>query len=723
VLVFVQDEELETTPTAPVVESAADALAEDGGPRRRSGRYGAVGVSEPLAAGVAVPVDKRASAGNSRSRSKGRTPPRTVVRPMTRARRDAALAAGASLTALPPVSTSVASGGYSPATPLSEHVPSHGASPEFVAHSPGTRYEGREGRRGRSAEERPITPVVASVGLPDDDDEWDDDFDDEEDEEEANIARHVARRAHYVPGAGVTGELLSADPADNLDARDLDLPTDEHGHEVHSARGALSSELPLIIRSTIPVFFAQLAEYSLSLASVISIGHLGTEQLAASSLANMTASVTCFSIVQGLATALDTLLPAAWTSNDPSRVGLWTQRMAVVMAVAIIPMFVLWFSIERILLFLHQEPAVASLAALYLRYMTIGIPGYAANIVLKKYLQAQNIMHIPTYVLFVVAPLNLLLNYLLVWGPDALRLGFVGGAVATAISFNLTGLLLLIYVLYLGPREAFHPVSLHAVFSKLGTVTSLGLAGTVMLSSEWWAWEICALASSLLGPTTLAAQSVLLSTCSTLYQFPAALGVAASVRVGNLLGAGRAWEAKWASRASFILAFGFALFNSTICIVFRHNWGYMFNNDPEVVRLVAQVMPWIGVFQVMDGMAGAANAVLRALALHSTGALVNLTAYYVVGLPLGLWLTFTPWIPIGLVGIWIGLTVALTYASAVGVWIVWEVDWARGVERVRERLGLSQLPPDTKFADEPEPAPRANGAANADPERQPLLSA
>lgn len=98
----------------------------------------------------------------------------------------------------------------------------------------------------------------------------------------------------------------------------------------------------------------------------------------------MTAAVTSFSILQGLATALDTLLPAAWTSVDPSRVGLWTQRMCVVMAVSMIPMIALWLNIEGVLLFLHQEPEVANLAAQYLRCLTIGIPGYAANIVLKK---------------------------------------------------------------------------------------------------------------------------------------------------------------------------------------------------------------------------------------------------------------------------------------------------------------------------------------------------
>ena len=82
-----------------------------------------------------------------------------------------------------------------------------------------------------------------------------------------------------------------------------------------------------------------------------------------------------------------------------------------------------------------------------------------------------------------------------------------------------------------------------------------------MLSSEWWAWEAAALAASMLGPTTLAAQSVLLSTASTFYQVPVSLGVAAAVRTGNLLGAGRRWEAKWSSRASLFLSVVFAMMN------------------------------------------------------------------------------------------------------------------------------------------------------------------
>ena len=66
--------------------------------------------------------------------------------------------------------------------------------------------------------------------------------------------------------------------------------------------------------------------------SVIAIGHISTEKLAASSLANMTAAVTGTSIIHGFAAALDSLLPQAWTGENPNHVGLWTQRMLVLMA-------------------------------------------------------------------------------------------------------------------------------------------------------------------------------------------------------------------------------------------------------------------------------------------------------------------------------------------------------------------------------------------------------
>ena len=75
-------------------------------------------------------------------------------------------------------------------------------------------------------------------------------------------------------------------------------------------------------------YSANFLEYSLILVSVISIGHISTKVLAAISLGSMTAGVSGYSVVKGMSSALDTVLPSAWTSNQPQLVGLWTQRMS-----------------------------------------------------------------------------------------------------------------------------------------------------------------------------------------------------------------------------------------------------------------------------------------------------------------------------------------------------------------------------------------------------------
>src|SRR5712672_2139910 len=43
------------------------------------------------------------------------------------------------------------------------------------------------------------------------------------------------------------------------------------------------------------------------------------------------------------------------------------------------PVYFVWFNAESILLSLHQQPDVAHLAAIYLKYASIGLPAYAFN--------------------------------------------------------------------------------------------------------------------------------------------------------------------------------------------------------------------------------------------------------------------------------------------------------------------------------------------------------
>ncbi|KAJ7033193.1 MATE efflux family protein [Mycena alexandri] len=444
------------------------------------------------------------------------------------------------------------------------------------------------------------------------------------------------------------------------------------------------SELRILTKYSLPVFGTHLLEYSLVMAPVLSIGHLagGTTALAGITLGSMTASVSGFSILQGFVTALDTMLPSAWTSSQPNLVGLWSQRMAVIMGAALIPMYLIWFNAEVILLGLKQDPEVARLASLYLRWVSFGLPAYTFNLISRRYFQSQGLFAVPTRIICIVAPINALLNYILVWGPEPIRLGYIGAPIATACSFNLVSLMNIAYGVFIAPHTAWQPISRRS-FTSLGVLLHLGLSGVGQTASEWWAWELVALAASLLGPVPLATQSILLSSASTTYQAPYALSVAASVRIGNLLGELNSARAKVAANTSILMALVLSFAFSTMFMVFRNSWAYLFNDDPVVVKLVASILPLVAMFQVFDGTGAVTGGILRAKGKQMTGALLNLSAYYVIGIPFGVWLAFN--CDLGLHGLWIGLTVSLIYCAVIGTYLCVATDWDHEVRKVVAR--------------------------------------
>ncbi|KAJ3573738.1 hypothetical protein NP233_g2237 [Leucocoprinus birnbaumii] len=418
----------------------------------------------------------------------------------------------------------------------------------------------------------------------------------------------------------------------------------------------IKEEMPILGRS-------QLLEYILRVASIVFIGHLSTNALAGASLGFMTASVTGTSIIQGLTSALDTLLPSAWTSSKPHQIGLWSQRMFVLCMAFSVPTFILWFNAEPIFLALRQEPEVAHLASVYLRWSTLGLPAFAFNNISRRYFQSQNLFSAPAHIIIGVSPINILLNYLLVWGPEPIRLGYIGAPLATSISFNLISVLSLIYGFYFVSRTAWHPLTMK-MFSGLGILVKLGLSGIGQLAADYWAWEGLAFAASLLGPVALASQSILVSSETTTYQAPYSLSVATAVRIGNLLGERKARRACAAAITGMIWSLIIAAFTSTTFMVFRNTWAYIFNDDP------------------MTG------GILRAQGRQFIGAILISTAFYVIGVPTGLILAFK--YKMGLFGIWTGLTIALVLCAIAGAWLSLRTDWEREVEKVQERLAVEK---------------------------------
>ncbi|KAI0478947.1 multidrug and toxin extrusion protein [Xylariaceae sp. FL0804] len=429
-------------------------------------------------------------------------------------------------------------------------------------------------------------------------------------------------------------------------------------------------------RSLILTFLLQ---YSINITSVFFVGHIGKIELGAVSLASMTANICCFAPMQGLATCLDTLCAQAYGSGHKQLVGLQVQRMTYFLWLLMIPIAVLFFFAEDVLRLIVTEPRTAELAGLYLRIMVVGIPGFAAFEGGKRFVQSQGLFVATTYVLLAAAPLNVFLNWLLVWH---LGWGFVGAPIAVAFTESLMPVLLLLYVFFVNGSQCWGGFTKRA-FSNWGPMIWLALPGMVMVVAEWLAFEILTLASSRLGTSYLAAQSILVTLTSTTFMIPFPVSVAASTRIATLIGAKLVNAAKTSARVAIFAGCLIGLFNLVLLSSLRYQLPRLFTQDEEVILIVAKVMPLCSVMQVFDGMAAVAHGLLRGIGKQSFGGYANLITYYLIAIPVSFATAFAlDW---KLTGLWLGTTIGLILVGSAEYLYAYMSDWDQSVREAEHR--------------------------------------
>src|SRR4051812_12997345 len=185
------------------------------------------------------------------------------------------------------------------------------------------------------------------------------------------------------------------------------------------------------------------------------------------------------------------------------------------------------------------------------------------------------------------------------------------------------------------------------------------------------------------GTIPLAAQSVIMTTDQVMNTIPFGIGVAASARVGNLLGARNVKGAARAANVAAWLSMFMGILVLIVLMAVKDFYAKIFNDDVNVIKLTAEVMPYVALFQIADGLNGSCGGSLRGMGRQWVGALVNCLSYYGGALPAGIYLAFHGW---GLAGLWMGQCVALSLVGILEWVIVGLSNWDKEVQRAVDRL-------------------------------------
>ncbi|KAM4620346.1 multidrug and toxin extrusion protein 1-like [Polymixia lowei] len=415
-------------------------------------------------------------------------------------------------------------------------------------------------------------------------------------------------------------------------------------------------------------------------------GQLGKAELAGVALAIAVLNVTAISIGCGLASACDTLISQTYGSGNLQRVGVILQRGVLILLLACFPCWAVLINTQSILLAVKQSPEVARLSQLYVKIFMPALPAVFMYQLQGKYLQNQGIMWPPVITGVMGNVLNAIINYIFLY---LLDLGVAGSAAANAISQYSLAVFLYVYISFGGLHKTTWRGWSHDCLQEWGPFIQVAVPSMLMYCLEWWVYEFGGFLAGVISDSELGAHSIVYEVAVIAYMFPMGFSVAASVRVGNALGAGNAKQAKLSGKVSLICTLVVSCFVGVFLGVSKDVIGYIFTTEQDIVQRVADVMIMYGFIHVADSVSGVTGGIVRGAGKQKIGALCNLVGYYLIGFPIGGSLMFAA--KMGIVGLWLGLFICVVIQSTFFVVFLCKLNWKKATEEALVRAGVQVI--------------------------------
>jgi len=240
--------------------------------------------------------------------------------------------------------------------------------------------------------------------------------------------------------------------------------------------------------------------------------------------------------------------------------------------------------------------------------------------------------------------------------------GVTGAAVATLFARWAMGILMIaIAWRRLWPLLAMRLPGTLAV-APFVRMLRLGVPIGVQVMLEFGTFAVVALLMGRLGTIQVAAHQVAINIASFTFMVPLGISQAAAVLVGRAVGAGDAMRARRAAVASLVAGVTFMVVSASFLRLVPGPLAAFYSTDTAVAVLAASLISIAGIFQVFDGIQVVSIGCLRGVGDTRVPMLVNVLGFWLIGIPVSLWLCFG--LGFGARGLWWGLVVGLAAVAA-----------------------------------------------------------
>lgn len=432
---------------------------------------------------------------------------------------------------------------------------------------------------------------------------------------------------------------------------------------------AWGTETRALLKLAGPLIITQLAQMAVMTTDVVMLGRLGKMEVAAAALGN-TVFFFAWLIGCGPAFAVSPMIAQIIGARPTDRAGVRrVVRMGLwVTGILWLPLGIVLFFTEQILLLFGQSPILAHAAGIFVFPLVFGVFFSVAFQVLRNYMTALGKPNASLIVMAITVLFNAGADYALIFGHFGLpHLGLAGAGIASTLSFTFSFMAILTIAL-VAPSTARYNILHHFQrpdWSKFAELFRLGMPIGMTMMFEAMLFNTATLIMGTFGIAAVAAHQIALNVASLTFMVPLGIAMAATVRVGLMAGAGNRAGVKLAGSCAMLVAIVFMIASGILIAAFPQSLARLYFADTpanaDAIALTAIFLRVAAAFQIFDGVQVVASLSLRGLKDARAPMWLAGVSYWLAGFPVCIALGYG--LGMGGLGIWLGLAFALLVAA------------------------------------------------------------
>jgi putative MATE family efflux protein len=349
-----------------------------------------------------------------------------------------------------------------------------------------------------------------------------------------------------------------------------------------------------------------------------------------------------WALFKGITTGATVFVAQYYGSGDiPSVKNVIKQTLLSGISVVIILQLLIYTQAERLLMIFDPKPELLSLATLYLRTVSFGLPFVAIMLIIGGAMQGMGNARVPMFITMIMNIVNLLVGYTVIFGRFGFSaMGVRGAAVATVVSQMTAAFLGLSIIFSKNGILKFNKSLLTFDKKQIINVYKVGLPTS--MESIFWQMAAIILTRAILtfGETAFAAHQLGLQAESISYMPAAGFGVVATALIGQALGAKDKDLARLYLRQIIKGSLAITSVSTIILIGFPKIMMSLLTNNEEIINLSAVYLILMGIVQLPQNATGVLAGAMRGAGYTKVPMMIAGTGLWGIRVPFALLLTY-----------------------------------------------------------------------------------